>query len=70
MSSRVCGQSRPGASEFDRLNDQAKDLRATELARVVRTMAARLTRFTRDGIDPRLYADKVNPPRRYSSAYF
>jgi hypothetical protein len=60
----------PRGAELEGLRQHAKQLQAAEMARLFRRLLAGLGRLTRDGLDPRVYADKVNPPRRYSSAYF
>lgn len=70
MSTVPCAASRPGDNEIDRLRDQAKNLRTSEVVRLFRALFARLNRCTQDGGDPRIYADRVGPARRYSSAYF
>ncbi len=69
MSTVHCAASRPGDNDIDRLRDQAKKLRAVEFIHLFRTLAARLGRYTREGIDPRIFADRVAPNRPYSSAY-
>jgi hypothetical protein len=56
--------------QLEELRHQAKQLQAEEMARLFRRFTANINRLTKDGLDPRVYADKVNPPRRYSSAYF
>lgn len=74
MSATSGGQLRPvphgGADAIDLLHGRAKDLRAAEFVRLCRRLAAWVSRQTHDGIDPQLYAEKTNPSRRYSSAYF
>lgn len=73
MSAEICGLRRPArayARDLDRLENNARDLRVAELARLVKSIAKRLAGFTRHGIDPQLNADKVRPTGRYSSAYF
>jgi hypothetical protein len=60
----------PLRHQLEELRHQAKQLQAEEIARLFRRFLADINRITKDGLDPRVYADKVNPPRRYSSAYF
>lgn len=60
----------PHGEQFEGLRRQAKQLQAEEMARLFHRFMAKINRLTREGLDPRVYADKVNPPRRYSSAYF
>jgi hypothetical protein len=70
MSIGLCAASRPGTNELDGLRDHAKTLRAFEVTRRLRNLWARMTRDTRDAIDPRIHPDRAAPPRRYSWAYF
>jgi hypothetical protein len=60
----------PQGEQLDALRRRAKQLQAEELARLFHSFVSRINRLTKEGLDPRVYADKVNPPRRYSSAYF